>query len=222
MDFSNKQSGIFYIDRDNAFYYDRGYSSPLKINFTEDIFAHSEIIDRKKFDALLQDFIIKNKINPNKIIHIILSPLITFEKDFDKKTVISEAEIQELLDLIPFEEIISKEFQLNNKIMIISANKQLCNVIRNVFEENKFIVGTIVPMSVLKEIIPELEKNLNLEIILNRTDVLKTYSLYTIGEITSAVAHPKKKNSINIRYVILLGILGALIILLGTILFLRL
>lgn len=222
MDFSNKQTSIFYIERSHAFYYDRGLSSPLKIEFPEDVFANSEVIDRKKFNVLIQDFIVKNKINPNKIIYIVLSSQITFEKDFDKKTVVSETELQELLSLIPFEEIINKEYQLNNKIKIVSMNKHLCNVVRNVFEENKFIVGGIAPLAVIKEIMPELEKNLNLDVLLNKTDTLRTYSLFTAEEANVGVIQPKKKSNINIRSIILLGILGSLIIILAAIILLRL
>ena len=222
MDFSNKQASIFYIERSHAFYYDKSLSSPLKIEFPEDVFANSEVIDRKKFNVLIQDFIVKNKINPNKIIYIVLSSQITFEKDFAKKTVISETELQELLSLIPFEEIINKEYQLGNKIKIVSLNKHLCNIARNVFEENKFIVGGVVPFAVVKEVIPELGKNLNLDVLLNKTDTLRTYSLFTAEETNATISQPKKKNNINIRSIILVGILGTLIIILSSIIFLRL
>jgi len=221
MDFSSKQTGIFYIERARAFYYDNMLSSPLKIEFPENVFIDSEVIDRKKFYLLLHDFLEKNKINPYKIIYIVLSPLITFEKDFDKKTIISQTEFQELQDIIPFEEVISKEYRLGNIIRIISANRSLCNILRSVFEEDKFIVGGITPLSVIKEFITGLDKNLNLNLLLGKTDLLKSYSLFNTEETGEMANQVKKSNSINVRYVILLGILGSLIILLAVLLFFR-
>ncbi|MBI2031306.1 MAG: hypothetical protein HYT08_01695 [Candidatus Levybacteria bacterium] len=220
MDFSAKQSGIFYIERVRAFYYDNSLSSPLKIEFPEDVFIHSEVIDRKKFYVLIHDFLVKNKINYHKVIYIILSPQITFEKDFDKKTVISEAEFAELQDMIPFEEVINKEYRLGNKIKIVNANKHLCNVLFGIFEEGKFLVGGITPLSILKELVSGLDKNLNLDLLIGKTELLRSYSLFDVED-PSAANQSRKKNALNIRYIILLGILGSLIILLTALLLLR-
>lgn len=214
MDFSGKQSGIFYIERARAFYYDSSLTSPIKIEFPEDVFANSEVIDRKKFNVLIHDFLEKNKITPFKTIYIVLSPLITFEKDFNKKTVISETEFQELQSIIPFEEILNRKYSLGNMIKIVSANKHLCDILRNIFEENKFMVGGVTPLAIINELVPGLQKNLNLDLVLNKADLLKSYSLFDMEEYNSSMNQTKKSKALNTRYAVLLGILSFLIILL--------
>jgi hypothetical protein len=218
MDFSKKQIGIFYIENSKAFFYTNTFPSILQIDFPSNTFHDLEIINRKNFDEIIGSFIESNAIH-DFAIAIILSPNATFERNFDQENDATDDAVGSFLEVIPFEDVISRIYTINKTKKIIAANKQLCEIVQATFEVHQCSVITVAPYAMLQEVMPELKENIDLSSIAGKMETVKQYSLFTIGEIQKVkLTSTTKQTKANTRLFLLLGVLGLLfVILLGMI-----
>lgn len=218
MDFSKKPVAVFYIEKNSAFFYGSNISVILKLDFPQDVFSDLEILDKEKLSGFLQAFIESNGILPANVM-MLLSDQVTFEKDFLKAPFeqVIEKQIQDFLDFVPFESVWSETLKLGKKIKIVAVNREFCDLVKGVFEKQKFSIIGIVPVSVLQETIPEFSNSTDLQLALSKIDFIKQYSLLKVEDAPDKIGSKKEVN--NKRLIMLLGIFGFLFIILAILVF---
>ena len=220
MDFSEKRTIVCYIDKNKALFYQDVDGSMLQMNFPPDIISDQELTGREKLEHLIESFLETNKLEKGNIIFI-YAPDIAIEKDFpDELAGNKNEEIQKFIDMIPFEEALSKIYELNKKTKVVAINQEIYESIKNTFEKKNFLVLGIIPSAVLQETVAELSMNIDLAFIANKIYSLRQYSMVSGGELSNQ--NTKEKSGLrkqNIRmyvliivFVILLFILITLVI----------
>lgn len=210
-DISKRATGIFYIDGNRAFYFDQSMGSPVALDFTPDIVSNLEAIDKKKLDLLIHAFIKNYKLQPTNIA-IILSTRMTFDKEFPHGSIEIDKNIEEFLELVPFEDILSKKIPFSGKTKVVAANREFCDCLKSSFISGGFVVSGIYPLSLCLGVIPELASNMDLNLIINKLPMLKEYNLQPIAEVSSRVPEKEKPN--KTRLILLAGVFGFLILVL--------
>ena len=211
-DIPKKPAGIFYLETNRGFFYDQTLASPVAIEFPPDILMDLEVVSKKKLETAIQTFLNTYKIVPKSIV-ILLSPNVTFDKDFAVGTVQMDKNIQEFLDLVPFQEYISRQSKFPGKIKLVAANRDLTDAIKDSFADMNFVVTAIIPLSFCLEAIPQLQSNLDLALILDKAPELRAYSL-TSEVVVSEEAQKKKDTKDSKRLYGMIGILAILFLIL--------
>ena len=220
MDFSEKQTIVCYIDKNKALFYQDVGGSMLQMNFPQNIISDQEFTDREKLEQLIESFLETNKLGKGNVIFI-YAPDVTIEKDFpDELAGDRNEEIQKFIDMIPFEEVLSKIYKLNKKTKVVAVNQEIYESIKNVFEKKNFLVLGIIPSVVLQEVVAELSTNIDLAFIANKIYSLKQYSMGSNGEFKNENIKEKpslaKKQNIRIYVLIVFAILLFILIILVT------
>jgi len=210
---------VFYIDTNHAYFFGSNIATMLKLSFGTESVGELEIIDKEKFYNLIQTFIKSNNIHPSNIL-IILSTSVTFEKDLSKIPFQEQDKhVQNFLEVVPFESTLNKVFKHENKTQAIAVNKDFLDVVKNNFEQQKFSFIGAVPGLILQENIPEFAKELNLNTVLNKIDVIKQYNLLNTEETTRKIDSRNNDPLKRYRLLILVGVFGILITILVVLIF---
>lgn len=211
-----RPAGIFYIESNRGFYYEPTLPSPIAFDFTPDMVSDLEVTSKKKLDSAIQAFIGNYKIVPKSII-IILSQSVTFEKDFAQGTVQMDVNIQEFLDLVPFQDYISKQSKLPGKIKVVAANRELCEAVKASFNDLGFAVNGIIPLSLCLEVMPQLQTNLDLGLILDKSTEIRDFNLTSnLAMELESLKNVKKDNK---RLFMLIGVFAFLMLIFAFVLF---
>lgn len=222
MDFPKKQPSIFYFDQNRGYFYIGNSYGLLEVNFPIEAISHLEVISEEKLINIIKEFIETNKILPCNII-LLLSIFVTFEKDFtDKNVSMEDAEVKEFLDYVPFEDVLAKIINIGQKQKLVAVNKKLIEVIKEAFYNQKFNLISVVPVAVLQETIPDLSTNLNLQIVLDKADSIKQYSIMALEEPVKINNEKNNGRTRNKRLWILIGIFIFLIFALSYFLYAKL
>lgn len=205
MDFSEKQIMVCYIDKNKALFYKDPDGSILQMDFLPEIISDQELTDRQKLEHLIESFLEANKLVKGNIIFI-YSPDITIEKDFPDEIVGNKNdEIQKFIDMIPFEETMSRIYKLNKKTKIVAVNQALYESMKNIFKKKNFSVLGIIPSTILQETTAELSMNIDLAFIANRIDSLKQYNI--VNEDQPSNQNTKEKSGIKKRNIRMYGLI---------------
>lgn len=208
---SRRPSGIFYIEANRAYFYEEGLGSPLSLELGPDIISDLEVISKKKLELAIQGLVNGNKIAPKSII-ILLSTTVTFDNEFPESQPQADKSVDDFLELVPFENAISKQVKFPRKIKVVATNRELCETIKNSFVILGFVVVGIFPLSLYLEAVPSLQTNLDLGLIINKSPELKAYNL--MPEIELSRSSPKKEKKDNKRLFILVGVFALLMVVL--------
>ncbi len=187
MDFSEKQTIICYIDRNKILFYKDIDGSMLQMDFPPNVVSDQELNSREKLEHLIETFIDANKLEKGNILFIFASDM-SIEKDFpDELAEKKNEEIQKFIDMIPFEEVLSKTYTLNKKTKTIAINQEIYESIKSIFAKRGYFLAGIIPSAVLQETFPELSANIDLAFIAGKIFSLKQYSMAEVNE-------PKKED----------------------------
>ena len=208
---SKKPTGVFYVDGNRAFYYEQSISSPLSTAIPPEAVSDLEVIDKKKLDVAIQAFLSTHKLPPKNII-ILLSTQVTFDRDFTQSSVDVMKNIDEFLELVPFESILSKKSVFSGRTKVVAANKELCESIKVGFQKSGFIVQGVYPLSLLLEIMPSLQSNLDLAMVIGKVPDMKNFNLIPAYDMPVNVQKEEKQS--KSRLFVLAGLFGLLLILL--------
>src|SRR3989344_3468904 len=127
MDTGKSSPCVFYLDRDKAFFYQNGLSSLGTISFSQEALSAGEVINSEIFIETIQTFLRQINIKPTEVI-IVLSQQMTLDDDFPEQiTQDSDSKMEQFLEIVPFEESISKLFKLEKKTKVVAINKELCD-----------------------------------------------------------------------------------------------
>ena len=218
MKFSQNQTAVFFINKNKGTFFTSNAPKGIELDFPKDILSHLEIIDRSKLEDFIHKFLEKNTIKPSRLF-IVLGEDTTFEKDV---TGISNSELNiethKFLDIVPFDETISKVFKIQKKQKIYVANKKLCKGVSEVFETEGFFVSAITPFVILLELNPKLKENLPL--LLKKLGTIKQYSLLSSSGPSYKSSSTGSSSSLNSRAIVLVSIFILLIIILSVLVFL--
>ncbi len=215
MNFSKKSEALFYIDKNKGLFLTNvPKSKSLELDIPKNAFSHLEIVSTEKLTEFIREFLKNKKIEPMNVF-ILLGKNTTFEKDISGIPASDRhSEINKFLDIVPFEETQSKTFKIQKKEKIIVVNKNFCQEINNIFEEEGFSVLAITSVSTLEEIIPKLKDEFSLLALLNKTNIIKQYSLISSSENRERSYTNYMSSFKNTRLVILTGIFVILLIIL--------
>lgn len=217
MSFAKKQIAVVYIDVNKALFY-IGYSGAiLQLDFPSNVISDLDIVSKEKFEELLGTFIDSNNLKGLGIESILVfSKSSAFEKDFPEDTKGKEEEIQKFIDIIPFEDVLSKTYKFNKKTKVVAINKILYEAIKDAFEKKKISISLTLPFSILQELNVELENKVDLAFIAEKADSLKQYNLASDYENNAQDGQEKKSGSKkqNLRLYIFIGIFVILLVVL--------
>lgn len=211
-----KQTLIVYFEPTQVYLYDITGNYFL-LKFPSDVVNNQEIVDIEKFSELFEDLFTQYEV-ANSHVLIVLSQGLTFEKILSENIspIDRNKEAKEFTDIVPFEEVLSHIYKLSKTEKIIAVNKKLCDDISEILKKLQFSV-TIIPLSIIQDVIVELTNNLDLKIILDRADSLKQYSLLSPEEIEFEKTTQSKKSD-KTRLLILGGIFFVLLAILALLL----
>lgn len=218
---SKKPTGVFYVDRNKAYYFELTISTPIALDIPTDILANFELMNKKKLHTLLTNFIRTYKLEPKNIV-ILLSTQVTFDKEFPHGSIEVQKNIQEFLELVPFEEMLDKRIIANRQTKVVATNKEVCDAIKQSFTAHGFLVSGVYPLSQVIESIPQLKQNLDLSLFVNKVTDLKALNLQPIVEAamhSSPAATFEKEKSNKTRLFLLIGVFGFLTLILGYVIY---
>lgn len=207
---------IVYVER-SGFYYQGDGAATLSFAFPPDTVTNLEVLSRERLELLIRTFIQNNKLAPSIVI-IVLGQSVYFEKDIvegDESQ--QEIEMQQFLDNVPFEFVISKSFPLEKGQKVIAANKDLCKPIKTAFEKEGHAVVSVVPVATFGTGIDSFSQN-TANVILARFEAARHANILEEREIIANAPNepPTKKqqqknNMLLVLFIVLAAIAGFLI-----------
>ena len=210
-DISKRPTGAFYFDGKKAFFYEQSLPAPLSLDLPPDIISNLEVVNKKKLDTLIQALVKSYNLTPKNIV-IVLSAKVTFDKDFPQGSVEVEKNIEEFLELVPFEDHISKKAMLSGRTKVVAANRELCEALKNSFQALGFVVTGAYPISFCVEVLPQLQTNLDLNLIISKVPEMREFNL--MPDSTIPINSPTKEKKDNKRLFTLVGLFAFLILIL--------
>lgn len=138
---------ILFIDRFGFSLYQDTLANIPKFNFTPDLVANSDVVNKEQFVSLIATFIQINKIVGSSLV-VILSDNVIYIKDLkidsnDDKD--HKDEVQDFLENIPFEEVLAKVIKVGNANRIVATNKDIVMIIANAFTDKGSTLEAIAP-----------------------------------------------------------------------------
>lgn len=152
-----KELGVLYLKRNGFELYQQSLSATILFAFEPSVVKDLDIINKEQLILQVADFITKNNL-PQASLVILLSHTVIFEKDIGKNEAAVEPEkqkeeethaIQTFLDAVPFENISSKTYTLENGVKAIATNADLYRTIAGVFENAGSTIETVIPSFVV-------------------------------------------------------------------------
>lgn len=215
MDISSKQTIACYIDSNKILFYLGTTGSILQLEFPPEVISYLDLIHEAKFEQLLDSFLEQNQLAGGGAI-LVYATTAVFEKDFEETQAGREdTEIQKFIDIVPFEDVLSRTYKLNKKVKAVAINNRVYESIRTVFEKRNFLIHSVIPVSVLQETFSELAQNIDLGFILSKIDSVKQFSMINgnSGSSPTLEKKPESKKQ-NKRIYVLGGVFGVLILIL--------
>ena len=220
---------ILFLDRSGFSVFQDTMADIAKFNFTPDIVANLDVVNKEQFSTLITTFIQINKIVPSSLA-VILSDAIIYVKDLVKSQPNPEQEqkdeVQNFLEDIPFEEVLAKVIK-TDKPRIVAVNKDLVMTIADVFVNKGSAIEAIVPSFMYG---PNVNfaaglTQSNIQVILEGSEILRAGNLLTDQQrITSpqnleAETKEKEKKPQNLRQYLLVGIFVTFLVILAVVYF---
>ena len=181
------QLGVIYILREGFQIYAPGLPSILEFRFVPEIVRDLDVVNKELLYSLLKMFITNNNIPKTSFI-IVIADSASIIKDFitphqtDQQAAPvtpPQQQVDEFLEHIPFEEISSKSFPIDNGIRAYGTNKELYESIKEAFLQQEFEILMALPAIAIG---PEISTKTALDIdainsILKKEPMLKEFNL---------------------------------------------
>jgi hypothetical protein len=237
---------ILFIDRFGFSLYQDTLTNIPKFNFTQDLVANLDVVNKEQLSSLITTFIQINKMLPSSLA-VILSDNVIYVRDLEtpvQKPVPGqvlktdpnadkeqEDGVQSFLENIPFEEVLAKVIKTATVNRVVAINKDLVMTIVNAFVNKGSVVDAIVPSFMYGQSVDfsaGLTPN-NVRVILGNMEILKLGNLLTDqetipsrtlgGELICPPEESGTKKPQNLRQYILIGVFILLLIVLGVVYF---
>jgi len=134
---------LIYLEKDRLFFYNG--EKVFKLDFTPQIVRDLEILNEDGLISLVFQFIDNIKATPSRFL-IVLSESVLFFSDTKERDLAKiEAEFQSFIDLVPFDNVLSKKYQVEGVIKMLATNADLINAISDSFGQRGFVNDGVVP-----------------------------------------------------------------------------
>lgn len=229
MDFAKKQPAFLYLEKSGFYYFQPGLATVISMAFAENLVKDMDVLNGAAFIAQIKSFVEQYRLAPATIT-LILSSNVTFEKDIVNLT--NEAQkdaVQNFVDTIPFESVLTKEYPIEKGIKVIGSNDDLYREIKSGFEKVSFSIECVVPFQLLgsdqmlmqnltpenaSQLLHKLDRYKQYNMVFQEKDKEKPPTPQAVGG--STVAKPKK---ISTRLIAMIGVFAVLFIVLGFMIF---
>ncbi len=182
MENTKKQPAILYLDKNGFYFYEEGLPGVISLAFLATSVRDMDVINGASIMTQVKSFIDQYKI-PLGVINIIVSPNITFEKDFvDLTSDALEEKTKNFVDTIPFESVMSKKYPIEKGVKVIGWNEELYLELKMSFEKNSFVIDQVIPYQLLgsdQALIQNFTQE-NAAQLLRRVDHLKQFTMLTV------------------------------------------
>lgn len=147
------QVGVIYIIREGFQIYTPGLPSILEFRFVPEIVRDLDVVNKELLSNLLKIFISNNNIPKSSFI-IVIADSASIIKDFitpppaDPQVQQSpqiQEQANEFLEHMPFEEVSSKSFPVDNGIRVYGTNKELYESVKDAFVQEGFEILMVLP-----------------------------------------------------------------------------
>lgn len=228
---------VLYLDRAGFMLYQDVFQNVLQFIFPEDAVRDLEVLNKEQLIGLIEAFIEINKILPSVII-IVLADSVVFQGQIEPLTRQADTrteaiktysllnkeyqvkEVQAFLENVPFEDILAKLIKIEQKTVLVAANKELVATVVAPFQRRGCVVETISPSLICERII-DFTSGLSpqtAQLVLQRLDLIKLGNMLVSQQQTTYESQSpetnqdKKEKPTNVRLYILIAIF---VILLG-------
>lgn len=234
---------ILFLDRSGFSIFQDTLPNIAKFNFTPDIVANLDVVNKDQFASLIATFIQINKIVPSGLA-LILSDNIIYEKDLvniPQKPTTSptplgletplgadkehKEEVQKFLENVPFEDVLAKVVKTDKSNRIVAVNRDLVMTIADVFRSKGATIEAIIPGFVYGPNVnfaAGLTQN-NIQVVLGESEILRLGNLLTDQQTIIAPQSleieqkEKEKKPQSLRQFILVGVFITLLVILGVV-----
>jgi len=143
---ASEVGSLIYLEKDRLFFYNG--EKVFKLDFTPQIVRDLEILNEDELISLVFQFIDSIKATPSRFL-IVLSESVLFSSDTKERDLAKiEAEFQSFIDLVPFDKVLSKKYQVEGVIKMLATNADLINAISDSFQQRGFVNDGVVPAMV--------------------------------------------------------------------------
>lgn len=223
MDFVKKQPGFLYLDKNGFYFYETGLTLVVSLAFLSTSVRDMDVVNGSSLINQIKSFVDQYQLAPASIA-VILSPNITFEKDFMNlgREAVKEG-VDKFLDTVPFESALSKEYAIEKGVKVIAANDDIYRELKLGFEKCFFSIDSVIPYQMLGQD-QALIRNLTTENatqLLKRVDHLKQFNMISVERNKTITQNiPEKKGAVQskkpkVRLYAMIGIFVALFAILG-------
>lgn len=181
---ASNPKGIIYIDRGKIDFFEQGLTNPLSLPFPPTIVRDLEVINKEELAKLIKSFIDQNKLVPAQL-HFVLANTVIIEKNFDtQKTPNIDEVIKTFLDVVPFENIITKKIVLGTITKITAVNADYLTALKDIFESNGFkLDATILYFEINPNAVSQNSlSNQDITTIMNKFDSFRQLSIIQSGD----------------------------------------
>lgn len=180
-----------------------------------------DIINKETLQDTLNTFIVVNKIEPSQITFILSEPS-CFSKEIQiKDPQHIDAEVQEFLDAVPFNYIVSKVYRMGEGARVIVGNKDFIDTVCEVLESRGFPLFAVVPAAIFPGVGTKTELDMQfVKAVAGSREIVQTGNMVlpkpVAPEIAAATAQPaittSKANSGSLPYLIGVGAIAVIVL----------
>lgn len=124
---------------------------PVIFPFAQSMMMDLEVVNREELQAKLQAFVTQAKIKPGPIL-MVLEESVYFEKNYTGTNSPSMEEVQKFIDTVPFGAVSSKLFKISTGHKLVVINRELYEVLDQIFEKMGYPLMSVVPGFILGQV----------------------------------------------------------------------
>jgi hypothetical protein len=164
--------GIVFLQKDKFDFYSPGLIKIIEFKFVAEFIHDLEVINSELLTDLIKLFVTNNKVQPTELL-IILADNACFIKDFNSPSPVAQQQaasapnqapvsaapvalthtasekmqedIKSFIDHVPFENVLSRNFPMQNGTKVVAVNKDFYEAIKGAFEKAGFKVSAVYP-----------------------------------------------------------------------------
>lgn len=139
------QEGIIFVQAKGFTVYHPSFPSGSHFSFSEKYIKDLDILEKAGLEDSISTWFVTLHIPLSNFI-MILSDSVYFEKDIMQMDIQKQDEMTKaFLDTVPFENVLTKTFPIQNGAKVIAANKDFCDLMITAIRKQKYTIESVVP-----------------------------------------------------------------------------
>ncbi len=143
---ATNETGVMYLERQRLLF--ANGVATMQLDFTPEMIRDLDVVDQELLTKTLLDFIEKNKVPPGNFVMILPQSVLFVNETPETDPVKVEAQMNEFMSFVPFDETLSKQYQTKNGLRMVAANGGFIDAIRDTFAVRGIGCGGVVPASI--------------------------------------------------------------------------